>query len=80
LDRHRAPTARRECHQAVIAGLDPAIRLLLKKLLRRRMDARIKSGHDEMRRMGNYWQSSKLESGGTVDAQACWLSAARNNN
>jgi hypothetical protein len=30
----------------VIAGLDPAIHLLREMLLRRLMDARIKSGHD----------------------------------
>jgi hypothetical protein len=32
---------------SVIAGLDPAIHLLRKTLLRKLMDARIKSGHDE---------------------------------
>jgi len=31
----------------VVTGLDPVIHLLRKKLLRRLMDARIKSGHDE---------------------------------
>jgi hypothetical protein len=31
----------------LIAGLDPAIHLFPKMLLRRLMDARIKSGHDE---------------------------------
>jgi hypothetical protein len=31
----------------VITGLDPVIHLLRKNLLRRLMDARIKSGHDE---------------------------------
>jgi hypothetical protein len=31
----------------VITGLDPVIHLLRKSLLRRLMDARIKSGHDE---------------------------------
>ena len=31
----------------VITGLDPVIRLLRRNLLRRSMDARIKSGHDE---------------------------------
>jgi hypothetical protein len=31
----------------VITGLDPVIHLLRRKFLRRLMDARIKSGHDE---------------------------------
>ena len=33
--------------EIVITGLDPVIHLLRKNLLRRLMDARIKSGHDE---------------------------------
>jgi hypothetical protein len=60
LDRHRDANVRRECRQAVIAGLDPAIHLLLKKLLRRTMDARIKSGHDEMRRHGQLLPKFKI--------------------
>jgi len=32
--------------EIIITGLDPVIHLLRKKLLRRLMDARIKSGHD----------------------------------
>jgi hypothetical protein len=32
---------------AVIAGLDPAIHPLRKKLLAKKMDARVKPGHDE---------------------------------
>ena|SRR5260221_13168556 len=32
--------------EIVVTGLDPVIRLLRKKLSRRLMDARIKSGHD----------------------------------
>jgi hypothetical protein len=33
--------------EIVITGLDPVIHLLRKNLLRKLMDARIKSGHDE---------------------------------
>jgi hypothetical protein len=33
--------------EIVITGLDPVIHLLRKSLLRRLIDARIKSGHDE---------------------------------
>jgi hypothetical protein len=33
--------------EIVVTGLDPVIHLLRKNLLRRWMDARIKSGHDE---------------------------------
>jgi hypothetical protein len=51
--RHCEPTGRRECRQLVIAGLDPAIQLLRKNFLRRWMDARIKSGHDEPRARTN---------------------------
>ncbi|HTE93356.1 MAG TPA: hypothetical protein VK678_07590, partial [Bradyrhizobium sp.] len=36
-----------ESIEIVITGLDPVIHLLRKNLLRRWMDARIKSGHDE---------------------------------
>jgi hypothetical protein len=38
------PTGR--LNEIVITGLDPVIHLLRKKLPRRLMDARIKSGHD----------------------------------
>jgi hypothetical protein len=36
---------------SVIAGLDPAIHLLRKMVLRRLMDARVKPGHDECRHL-----------------------------
>jgi hypothetical protein len=36
---------------SVIAGLDPAIHLLRKMILRRMMDARVKPGHDECRHL-----------------------------
>src|SRR6266852_6278628 len=37
--------------RSVIAGLDPAIHLLRKMILRRLMDARVKPGHDECRHL-----------------------------
>jgi hypothetical protein len=42
--------------EIVITGPDPVIHLLRKKLLRRLMDARIKSGHDE-----RVWRSERRE-------------------
>jgi hypothetical protein len=38
--------------EIVVTGLDPVIHLLRKKLSRRWMDARIKSGHDGVRFVG----------------------------
>jgi len=42
-----APFRQNVLEDALITGLDPVIHLLRKNLLRRWMDARIKSGHDE---------------------------------
>jgi hypothetical protein len=46
--------------EIVIAGLDPVIHPLRRKLLRRGMDARIKSGHDE--RVWRNWQLLRADS------------------
>jgi hypothetical protein len=54
------PTSGANAVKLSLPGFDPAIHLLLKKLLRRWMDARIKSGHDEIRRHGQLLAKFKI--------------------